>query len=385
MEVNDWAPVEKESITTPGGPFRRPAGVSDKTYSFTRAAAPDREAPVKPAPVTAGQDPVSPFARQAAALPWYAGVEAGTDAAPVQAAPAQSAPVTSHDGESPAPVLRSPVPGGPQVYTIQLPPAPRAPAQQKRSLWWVLPALIAALLLGLLLGMVLGDSAGGTTPTAPPETGAKTDAEPAATRIYRENVNAVVGITALGGDSASGLSHAASVGTGFLISPEGYLLTNAHVIRGAASIQVTLCDGRQLPASVVAAEDLTSDIALLKVDGRELPVVTLGDSGDVQVGDWVCTIGNPLGELNSSLAAGYLSAGLRRVDTGERSLEMLQLNLSINKGNSGGPLFDAQGRVIGMVTAKLTAAEGETQVEGLSFALPINAVMDFARGNIPAE
>lgn len=389
MEVKDWAPGGRESITTPGRPFRPPAGASDKTYSFTRATAPNLKAPVKPAPITeAQQTPVSPFSREAAPQPWYAKVEAENAAAAQNAAgpvPAQPVQVLSHDGENPAPVLCQQVPGGPQIYTIQLPPAPRAPAAAKRSLWWVFPALIAALLLGLLLGMVLGDSSGGNRPAVPTETAGKADARVDAAQIYRENVSSVVGVSAASPRSAPdpGFQNA-SVGTGFLISQDGYLLTNAHVIRNAEAITVTLSDGSQLPASVVAVEDMTSDIALLKIDGHGLHAVTLGDSAAVQVGDWVCTIGNPLGELNSSLAAGWLSAGLRQVDTGERTLRMLQLNLSINKGNSGGPLFDSEGRVIGMVTAKLSAAEGETAVEGVSFALPINEIMDFARGNSPA-
>ena len=121
-----------------------------------------------------------------------------------------------------------------------------------------------------------------------------------------------------------------------------------------------------------------SDVALLKIEATGLHPVTLGDAGSLQVGDWVCTIGNPLGELSFSLTTGTLSAAPRQIKTGGATLTMLQTNAAINRGNSGGPLFDAEGRVVGVVTAKYAGAEGGESAEGLGFALPINDVMKLA-------
>ena len=183
-------------------------------------------------------------------------------------------------------------------------------------------------------------------------------------------VNVIVGPAA---SDSSGLSSAA---TGFLLSSDGYVLTNAHVVHSGGSVTVTLSDGRQLPARVLATEEVQSDIALLKIEAEGLRFVTLGDSDTLQVGDPVFTIGNPLGDLSNSLSAGYLSAAARQVNTGSTTLTMLQTNAAINKGNSGGPLFDAAGRVVGVVTAKISAPGGDNTVEGLGFALPINDVME---------
>jgi serine protease Do len=298
--------------------------------------------------------------------------------------------VISHDGETRTAVpLQAQYAGGATVYTIQLPPAPKQPAPKKRSLWWVPLALIAALLLGVLLGaavypLLSGQTTPTAAPTQTPPSGSAEPGESAAARIYRENVDAVVGITATPYSSPeSSVYIPPSTGTGFLISGDGYILTNAHVIssivNGKGEIRVRLSDGTEYAAALVAAESQTSDLALLKIEASGLRTVILGDSDTVKVGDWLCTIGNPLGELDFSLTAGYLSAAARQVNTGSTTLTMLQTNTAVNKGNSGGPLFDAAGQVIGIVTAKITASEAENTVEGLGFALPINDVMAIVR------
>ena len=137
-------------------------------------------------------------------------------------------------------------------------------------------------------------------------------------------------------------------------------------------IGVTLRDGRKFSAELLFS-DPDQDLALLRIDAADLPCLELGDSDALEVGDWICTIGNPTGELGSSLTTGYLSAGPRQVQADGRTLTMLQINAAVNKGNSGGPLLDQAGRVVGIVTAKLSAS-GDAPVEGLGFALPINGV-----------
>ena len=130
----------------------------------------------------------------------------------------------------------------------------------------------------------------------------------------------------------------------------------------------------------------SSDLALLKVEATDLRPVELGDSGALRTGDWICTIGNPFGELERSLTVGYVSAGVRSVESDGRSISMLQINTSLNAGNSGGPLFDAGGRVVGVVTAKYAGGSpGGPSVEGLGFVIPINDAKTLAEAWIQAD
>lgn len=383
MEVNDWTAGEKESFTTPGGPFRRPTG-EGRTYEYARAKAGQPDVPVKPAPLmpegqaSSDSAPVSPFARSAPARAWYEGVEAAEES--------PSAVVLSHDGETVQAVLNAGdnVPGTGPVYTIQLPPTSPRAAPKRSSLWWVPLLLIAALLLGLLLGVMAAPLLEEhTSPTVQPT--APAASQPDAGRIYRENYDTVVAITAVPAANVLSGGIQSSIGTGFLISADGFILTNAHVVQNADELLVELSDGRQYDARLVAIETTASDLALLKIEAEGLHPAAIGDSDTVQVGDWIMTIGNPLGDLTYSLTAGYISAGLRQVDTGNGKLTMLQTNAAINKGNSGGPLFNAEGRVIGIVTAKLAPGDPNSTVEGLGFALPINAVMELVQQWLNAE
>jgi serine protease Do len=152
---------------------------------------------------------------------------------------------------------------------------------------------------------------------------------------------------------------ATSLGSGFIISPDGYVVTNNHVISGGAGrgqgnavvseITVTLPDRKEYKATVVG-RDLTSDLALLKIDARNLPFVQFGDSTRVRVGDWVVAIGNPFG-LGGTVTAGIVSALHRNIGLGGAYDRYIQTDASINQGNSGGPMFDLQGNVIGINTA----------------------------------
>ena len=380
MDVNDWTPAGKDSFTTPGGVFAPPPAGAARTYEFESASA--RRSDAFPRP-EASEDPAgpaatpetSPFARGAAsAKPWYAAVQAETQGVPAGDA-AQSAPrvFVSQNGTTQTAVPVQATPGAP-VYTIQLPAPPRQPAPKQRSLWWVPLLVIAALLLGMVIGYLLYPLLPGNAGPTLPQAASGNDSETTAARVYRENVDAVVSIAV--GPSDAGSPGTTSSATGFLITSDGYLLTNAHAVRNGGSVTVTLSDGRQLTARVLAAEEVQSDLALLKIEATGLRFVTLGDSDTLQVGDPVFTIGNPLGDLSNSLSAGYLSAAARQINTGSTTLTMLQTNAAINKGNSGGPLFDAAGRVVGVVTAKISASGGDNTVEGLGFALPINDVME---------
>lgn len=157
------------------------------------------------------------------------------------------------------------------------------------------------------------------------------------------------------------------VGSGFLISNDGFVLTNAHVVDGADEVIVTLTDRREFKAKVLGA-DKRSDVALLKVDGAGLPFLTIGDSGKIRVGEWVIAIGSPF-NLDSTVTAGIISAKSR--DTGD-FLPLIQSDVAVNPGNSGGPLINMRGEVIGINSQIATLSGG---YNGISFAVPIDEVM----------
>ena len=158
-------------------------------------------------------------------------------------------------------------------------------------------------------------------------------------------------------------------GSGFIISPDGYIVTNNHVVKGATSVSVTLDDGTTLPAKVVG-RDARTDLALLRVKpAGKLPFIQLGDSDDVEIGQWVIAVGNPFG-LGGTVTAGIVSA--RGRDIGEGPYDsFLQIDAPINRGNSGGPLFTQDGKVVGVNTAILSPTGGSV---GIGFAIPSDVV-----------
>lgn len=159
--------------------------------------------------------------------------------------------------------------------------------------------------------------------------------------------------------------HARGVGSGFIIDPSGYIVTNHHVVDEASSVEVILNDGTRYPASV-KGRDAKTDLALLKIDaGKPLPYVEFGDSDNARVGDWILAVGNPFG-LGGSVTAGIISARGRDISSGPFD-DYLQIDAPINRGNSGGPLFDAKGRVIGVNTAIFSPSGGNV---GIGFAIP---------------
>ena len=161
-----------------------------------------------------------------------------------------------------------------------------------------------------------------------------------------------------------------SLGSGFIISDDGYVITNHHVVKGADEIIVKLSDRRQLVAEVIGS-DPRSDIALLKLDGNNFPSVKLGDSDAVEVGQWVLAIGSPFG-FDASVTAGIVSAKGRSLPS-ENYVPFIQTDVAINPGNSGGPLFDLDGNVVGINSQIYTRSGG---FMGLSFAIPIEDAMD---------
>ena len=172
-----------------------------------------------------------------------------------------------------------------------------------------------------------------------------------------------------GGDNSDGAGanapQAMSSGSGFFISPDGYIVTNNHVVENATDIKVTLKDGREFKGTVVGRDEAT-DLAVVKVVGKDFPFVDFENSAKPRVGDWVIAVGNPFG-LGGTATAGIISAYGR--DIGETFVDYIQIDAPINRGNSGGPTFDIYGRVIGVNTAIFSPSGGSV---GIGFAIPAN-------------
>jgi S1-C subfamily serine protease len=257
---------------------------------------------------------------------------------------------------------------------------------------------VAALSLGKAAGWVDDDAGGSRTVLVP----APDEASPAAdqvedeaarpllgngfdaSEIYGKRANGVVTIFALFGNSSDPAPGSAAQGSGFVVSEDGYVLTNSHVIttageagaeapESAGTVYVQFRDGERVPAEVVGW-DVYDDVGLLKLDPADHPVspVPLGDSGDVVVGEPVAVIGSPFGE-DSSLSVGVVSATQRSISSltsGYNLVDAIQTDAPINRGNSGGPMFNARGQVIG-INAQIRSESGTA--EGVGFAIPINA------------
>ena len=205
--------------------------------------------------------------------------------------------------------------------------------------------------------------------------------------VYQANVDSCVSINSSGlatvGYNIFGQQiqrEAVSSGSGFILTSDGYIATNCHVVSGATAVQVTLNNGKSYEAEIVGS-DADYDIAVLKVDPGDTPLkpVVLGSSDELTVGEDVSTIGNPLGELTFSMSRGIVSCLNREINLNGTPFNMIQVDTAINPGNSGGPLFNSYGEVVGIVTAKTSSAGNGTAAEGLGFAIPIDDVMNMLK------
>lgn len=193
------------------------------------------------------------------------------------------------------------------------------------------------------------------------------------TQITEDVADSVVEITTelMTTNSFYGQQIAKGAGSGVIISEDGYIITNDHVIENATKINVTLRNGESYEAKLIGKDDEV-DVALLKIEAKGLKVAVFGDSSKLSVGDKAVAIGNPLGQLGGTVTDGIISALDRTVVIDDQAMNLLQTNAAINPGNSGGGLFNGQGELVGLVVAK---SSGET-VEGLGFAIPINDILD---------
>ena len=198
-----------------------------------------------------------------------------------------------------------------------------------------------------------------------------------AAEIYAANVNSTVGIkTSVNTNYFGYQTQSAAAGSGFILTADGYIVTNYHVVEGAESIQVTSYDNKTYDAKLIGYDE-NNDVAVLKIDATGLTPVVLGDSDNMNVGDDVVAIGNPLGELTFSLTKGAVSALNRNITIENMAMTLIQTDCAINSGNSGGALFNSHGEVIGITNAKYSSSGKSTaSVDNIGFAIPMNSVKD---------
>ena len=278
---------------------------------------------------------------------------------------------------------------------------PEMPKADKKPFWKKPGTMVAGLLVAAMLAgfggsaignAVLGGSGGGTTvnegkrPTSVINTASiDTSKQMTAAEVYAKNVNSTVGITTQVTTNYWGYTtQSAASGSGFIYSSDGYILTNFHVIESASSIKVTLYDGTSYDAKLVGYDE-SNDIAVLKIDAENLTPVTIGDSDNLNVGDSVIAIGNPLGELTFSLTSGAVSALDREVTMSNNvTMNLIQTDCAINSGNSGGALFNLYGEVIGITNAKYSSSSSSStaSIDNIGFAIPINHVLSIVKSII---
>ena len=195
--------------------------------------------------------------------------------------------------------------------------------------------------------------------------------------VYAQNVASTVGITTSITTNFFGFTTtSAASGSGFIFTDDGYILTNYHVIEDSNSIKVSTYDGSSYDAQLIGYDE-SNDIAVLKIEAEGLSPVVLGDSDNLNVGDSVVAIGNPLGELTFSLTSGVVSALDRQVTLSSNvTMDLIQTDCAINSGNSGGPLFNLYGEVIGITNAKYSSSGSEASIDNIGFAIPINNVLN---------
>ena len=205
-----------------------------------------------------------------------------------------------------------------------------------------------------------------------------------AAEVYAANVNSTVGITTSITTNFWGYqTTSAASGSGFVFTDDGYILTNFHVVEDSSSITVAMYDGKTYDAKLVGYDE-SNDVAVLKIEAQNLVPVVLGNSDNVNVGDSVVAIGNPLGELTFSLTSGAISAKDRDITmSGGSSMRLMQTDCAINSGNSGGGLFNMYGEVIGITNAKYSSSSSsEASIDNIGFAIPINKARSIAQSII---
>ncbi len=260
-------------------------------------------------------------------------------------------------------------PESPSLGWAAFPPIPTPPRRTwlDRLVTPVLAALLGAVIGGAVVVAATDTPAAGPPTAAPRVSGVP---QPGLTGVAAVAEHLSPSVVRIDASVPGPLGAASGTGSGVVYRPDGYIITNAHVVAGAQSLEVTLSDGRQLAAEVVGDAMPSDDIAVLKIDATDLEAAPLGSTADVRVGDLAVAIGSPFG-LEGSVTAGVVSALHRNIDLGRgaRFTDAIQTDAPINPGNSGGALADADGRAIGINTAIVGSPAGNV---GVGFAIPID-------------
>jgi len=290
-------------------------------------------------------------------------------------------------------------PASPQPASLKAVPVQHAPVQtgpskprkkKKEKKYVSRGVFVVCLILSFILSSVLGGLIGGAIGIIAAQDGDNlitrndselshlnlsdaTGSELTVAEIVDKNEDAVVEIVVSGtAENMWGqLQLVQGAGSGVIVTEDGYIATNHHVIQGANKVEVTLHNGSKYAARIIGS-DPSNDIAVIKIEAKDLTTVTIGDSSTVDVGDLAVAIGNPLGQLGGTATSGIISALDRTLEVEGTTLTLLQTDAAINGGNSGGGLFNSRGELIGIVESKASAVG----VEGLAFALPINSVSE---------
>ena len=277
-------------------------------------------------------------------------------------------------------------------YTDTAEPPHKKPREKRDPKYVTTKSFVIALIVCIIVSAAVGAGAyalaishfGGTSidksvTTTNYNLAKATGSELSIQEIIAKNENSVVAIEteSVSTDSWLGQYVTQGAGSGVIYSEDGYILTNNHVISGASSIKVTLHDGTECNASLVAADSQT-DVAVIQIDKKGLTPVTFSDMSALGVGDLAVAIGNPLGTLSGTATEGIISALEREITIDGKSMSLIQTSASINPGNSGGGLFDQYGNLIGIVVAKSSGSD----VEGLGFAIPADNVAKVAKSLI---
>ncbi len=288
----------------------------------------------------------------------------------------------------------SPQPASLKAVPVQhapVQPGPSKPRKKKKEKKYVSRGVfVVCLILSFILSSVLGGLIGGAIGILAAQDGNNlitrndselshlnlsdaTGSELTVAEIVDKNEDAVVEIVVSGtAENMWGqLQLVQGAGSGVIVTEDGYIATNHHVIQGANKVEVTLHNGSKYAARIIGS-DPSNDIAVIKIEAKDLTTVTIGDSSTVDVGDLAVAIGNPLGQLGGTATSGIISALDRTLEVEGTTLTLLQTDAAINGGNSGGGLFNSRGELIGIVESKASAVG----VEGLAFALPINSVSE---------
>ncbi len=305
-------------------------------------------------------------------------------------------PVKTVEIEYPRTVIDEPAHAAPEG------PSHSKPKEKKEKKYVTRGALVACMILTMILSSLLGAFISGAyfaknssdgrlarqdSELSQLDLGDATGSELTVAQIVDKNEDAVVEILMSGTaqNMWGQMQLVQGAGSGVIMTEDGYIATNTHVIQGANKVEVTLHNGESYPARIIGS-DPANDIAVIKIDATGLTAATVGDSSTVDVGDLAVAIGNPLGQLGGTATTGIISALDRTLDVEGTTLTLMQTDAAINGGNSGGGLFNNKGELIGIVESKASAVG----VEGLAFALPINNVSpiinDFIKngGNVQA-